>query len=233
MSDMLLIVPDASHREWVRSFEWHLDIVPPLIDALVEATLPRIPVSRGGSRFDKDQITGGGHIDNMQILDHFDVIGDGRLVAGGAAADARDLWAWLTGYTTACSAWLNRDVCAPWAADLPPVAPRVNADPLSARGEALVTVGWLIDRAARIAEFPELEHHREEMFALIRRLRGQYGVFNHPRRARPALCHVCGERRVFVDWVDAGTGSPKPVRAGKCKSCGQVYRQDEGESDGA
>lgn len=221
MSDMLLIDPDAPHREWVRSFEWHLDIVPPLIDALVEATLPRIAVSRGGSRFDKDQITGGGHIDNMQILDHFDVIGDGHLVAGGAAADARDLWAWLTGYTAGVDAWI--DAHRP----KPDLAVKVNSDPLTARGSALLIVGWLIDHADEISTVAELEAHREEMFALIRRLRGQYGVFNHPRRARPALCHVCGERRVVVDWVDAGTGSPKPVRAGKCRNCGQVYRTEE------
>ena len=58
---------DRERRMWVHSFEWHLSVVPALMDALVEATLPRIPVSRGGSRFDKDKITGGGFVSPSAI----------------------------------------------------------------------------------------------------------------------------------------------------------------------
>lgn len=232
MTDISMAIdPDATHRRWVNEFTWHLDVTPALMDALVEMTLPQIPVSRGGSRFDRLQITGGGYMDTMQILDHFDVTSDGVMVAKGAAADARELWSWITGYTGAVSAWLNQAVTAPWAADLPPVAAtsRLQGDPLTARASALVTAGWLIDRADRIAEISELEAHREEMFSLIRRLRGRYGVFNHPRRARPAVCRTCGERAVVVDWVDAGTGSMRPVQGGKCRTCGEIYRS-EGEA---
>jgi hypothetical protein len=233
MTDITMAIdPDAAHRQWVAAFTWHLDVTPALMDALVEMTLPQIPVSRGGSRFDRLQITGGGYMDTMQILDRFDVTTDGVMVAKGAAADAQELWSWITGYTGACSAWLNQAVTAPWAADLPPVAAvsRLQGDPLTARAAALVTAGWLIDHADQIADITELEEHREEMFGLIRRLRGRYGVYNHPRRARPALCTVCGERKVVVDWVDAGNGSPKPVQAAKCKTCGAVFRESEGEA---
>ena len=227
MTDIISAIdPDAAHRRWVHEFTWHLDIIPALMDALVEATLPRIPVSRGGSRFDKIQITGGGYFDNMGSLDHFDVEGDGSLVAKGAVADARELWSWTVQYTHAVEAWITPTRPAPVLTDNP------NPDPLQARGEALVTAGWLIDHADRIADISELEQHREAMFSLIRRLRGQYGVFNHPRRPRPERCTVCGERKVTADWVSGEKGSPRPVQVAKCGTCGQVYRQDEGMSCG-
>lgn len=222
MTDITMAIdPDAAHRSWVHAFTWHLDIVPPLMDALVEATLPKIPVSRGGSRFDRLQITGGGYQDNMQLLDMFDVVGDGVMVQKGAIADARELWSWIVQYTRAVDAWIAPARPAPTLTDNP------NPDPNQARGEALVTAGWLIDHAALIAEVRELEEHREAMFALIRRLRGQYAVFNHPRRARPATCTTCGERAVVIDWIDAGNGSPKPVMGGKCRRCGEQYRAEE------
>lgn len=226
------IDPDATHRRWVHEYTWHLDCVPSLMDALVEATLPKIPVSRGGSRFDRPQISGGGYFDTMQLLDAFDVTTEGTMVQKGAVADARELWDWVTAYVGAVSAWLNQPVAPPLAADLPPVVPgsRPIADPLTARATALVTAGWLIDRADRIAEIGELEEHKTAMFTLIRHLRGRYAVYNHPRRARPAGCTTCGERAVVIDWVDAGTGSPKPVMGGKCKTCGEIYRADEGRA---
>lgn len=219
-----VIDPEAAHRRWVAAFTWHLDVIPALMDALVEATLPKIPVSRGGSRFDRPQISGGGYEDSMAILDHFDVTTEGTMVAKGAAADAQELWAWIVGYTRAVDAWIESERPAPTLAD------KVDADPLTARSVALVTAGWLIDHADRIADITELEEHREAMFALIRRLRGRYAVYNHPRRARPAVCSTCGERSVVIDWIDGADGSPKPVMGGKCRTCGEVYRQDEGEA---
>jgi len=226
MTDLSFVIdPDAVHRRWVHEHTWHLDIVPHLIDALVEATLPRIPVSRGGSRFDKDQITGGGWVDSLAALDQFDVTTDGTVVQKGAVADARELWDWLIGYTSAVAEWIEPE------RPCPPLPGKVNPDPLTARGEALLIVGWLIDHADPISQVTELDTHRAEMFRLIRHLRGRYGVYDHPRRAKPAICRTCGERAVVIDWVDPGNGSPKPVMGGKCKTCGEVYRQDEGESD--
>lgn len=210
---------DPERREWRREFEWHLDIVPALMDTLVSLTLPTIPVSRGGSRFDKLQITGGGYIDNVP-LDRFDVTADGAIVAAGAEADARELWSWLVEYTGAVAEWLGESC--------PTLEPAPNADPLLARSIALTTVGWLIDRADLIEPISELESHRVEMFTLIRRLRGLYGVHRHPRRVR-ARCGTCGARAVVVDWVDAVNGSPKPEQVGKCRMCGQVYRTEGDE----
>ncbi len=225
-----VIAPEAVYRRWEQEHTWHLDLVPLLIEVLVDAALPSVPVSRGGSRFDRDQITGGGHVDNMAALDHFDIDG-GVLQPGGAAAEARELWAWLTGYASACSAWLNQAVTAPYAADLPPVVARVNADPLTSCGEALVIVGWLIDRAHRIVDYPELNEHRDEMFRLIRHLRGRYGVFPNPRRARPAMCRLCGTPdAVHTTWATSKDGRARAVEVKTCKVCGDTSREDEGET---
>lgn len=221
---MLAVDPDAEHREWVRAFEWHLDIVPELVDQLLTMTLPSIPAAR----FDKDRVTGGGYYDNVG-LHAFEVSDEGTIVNVGATRDATDLWSWLTGYTGAVSAWLNQGVTAPWAADLPPVVTgqRIDAEPRSARSTALLTIGWLIDRAEPISQVRELETLRDAMFHLIRQLRGRYGVHRRPRRRRPHLCQVCGDRAVVIDWVDGENGSPKPIQAGKCKTCGQIYRERE------
>lgn len=223
MNDLTLAIdPDAAHRNWVRAFEWHLDTVPLLIDALVEATLPTIPVSRGGSRFDRDQITGGGYRDNLQLLDHFDVANSGQLIRQGPAADAVELWSWIVGYARAVDAWITAVRPAPVLPDNP------SPDPLTARGEALVTAGWLIDHADQIATVPELEASREEMFTLIRRLRAQYGVHRHPRRARPAVCRVCGAAEVRSHWVTGPTG-PGSVEVRTCRTCGDETREGEGK----
>ena len=214
MTDLTLILDDdAQHHEWVRSFEWHLDVLAPLVDALVTATLPSIRATQ----FDKIRITGGGYLDNMQLLDVFDITTDGEFVATGAAADVTELWEWVAAYTRAVAEWITPTRPAPVLDDKP------NGDPLAMRGTALLTAGWLIDHADQIETVHELNEHRDAMFALIRRLRGKYGVHEHPRRLRPAVCTTCGERAVRVDWIDNPTGAPKPIRAAVCKRCGETY----------
>lgn len=211
--------PDQQHREWVRQFTWHLDIIPPLIDAIITQTLPTIRASRT----DKVIVTGGGHIDNMApFLAAFDqtTSADG-LTPSAAGADARDLWAWIVAYTRAVDDWITPTRPAP-ALDNKP-----NPDPLSARSVALITIGWLIDHADHIEPIHELDDHRDTMFALIRRLRGRYGVHRHPRRTRPAQCTTCGEHAVVIDWVAPDNGSPKPIQVGRCRTCGQTYTEEQ------
>lgn len=219
--------PDAQHHEWVRSFTWHLDIVPPLIEAIIWSTMPSIKASQT----DKVVVSGGGFIDNMTTaLAAFDQSADGRGIAPSAAvADAELLWWSFVDYARAVTAWLNANVLAPWAPMLPPLSaqqwsakPKPDADPLSARGEALVVVGWLVDHADRIYALDDLEESADSMFAEIRRLRGRYGV--HPRpRAQMELCGTCGERQVGFAWVSNPNGSPKPIRVGRCRRCGETY----------
>lgn len=221
------IDPAAAHDRWVHEYEWHLDLVPPIMDALITATLPSIRANRT----DKIIVTGGGPVDNMTaFLRGIDVATDGRLVDGGAAADALTLWWDFVDYLQAATAWINLDVAVPIAPDLPPLAGdfrawvsrRPDPDPLIARRVAFASIAWLIDHAGQVAAFEQLEESREGLFAEVRRMRSRYGVMPHTRRPR-AVCTTCGERAVTVTWIDNPNGSVKPIRAGKCRRCGEQY----------
>jgi hypothetical protein len=201
-------------REWHRSFEYHLDIVPPLMDAIVTATLPSIPVSRGGSRFDRVQITG----DNA----HRDV-SDSLVSTAPATQEARAFWWMVVDYAAAVADWIKPEKPAPDLDEKP------NADPLLARGIALTTVGWLIDHAEQIRQVVELEPTMDDLFSEIRHLRGKYGVSPRPRRPL-GRCPSCHERQVSIQWVTNPNGSLKPLRVGKCRSCSSEHEiHDEPE----
>lgn len=223
MPDILPLDPELAHRRWVREFEWHLDLVPPLMDAIVTETLPRVTVSRGGSRFDRPQITGGGYFDTVEMmLPSLNVGGtSGGVEPSAAARDARALWGMVADYVRRVEPAIEPTRPAPSLTSAP------NPDPLTARAIALETIGWLIDHAAQVEHLDD-DDYRDGMFALIRQLRGRYGVFSHPRQPR-RRCVLCGERAVSVVWVDAVNGSPKPVRAGRCSKCGQIYREEPGD----
>ncbi|MFT4281201.1 hypothetical protein [Microbacterium sp.] len=210
------IDPAAASDRWARSFAYHLDLVPPIMDAIVTSTIPHVPASQL-----REKLTGGGQVDNMSLfLRGVDVAVDGpaRLVDAGAAADAQGLWWWVVRFVRAVEA--NITPTRPVGA----LTEKPDADPLAARSTALLTVGWLIDHAPQIEHLSVYEQDIDEMFGLIRHLRGKYGVHPNPRRAR-SRCSVCGMVAVVVQWVDAPNGSPKPLRAGKCRSCGQVYAE--------
>lgn len=228
------IDPDAEHREWRRAFEWHLDQIPPLIETMGVLATPGIGVSRGGSRFDKVQITGGGYYDNVLIRD-VRVESSGRIVDAGTTGDQAQLWAELVEYSRAVTAWINHEIPAPYAPDLPDiahdrrqwVAPRPPADTWLARSLALTLVGWLIDHIDQVQQLEQLTEYQEAMFARIRRMKGRYRGASTVRRARPRLCATCGERAVIVDWIDAGNGSPKPIQSGICRVCGKTYTTNQ------
>lgn len=206
------IDPEAASLRWRRSFEHHLDLLPPIMDAIVTGTVPSIRASVT----DKVMVSGGGPVDNMTaFLAAFDQSTHGEgISAGGAAADAKHLWWQVVDYTQAVAEWIGQPA--------PALTAKPDADPLTARGIALTTAGWLIDRWHLIEPIHELEETREGLFVEIRRMQGRYGVHPHPRRPR-ARCATCGALRVVVTWVDNPNGSPKPVKAGKCLNCGQTY----------
>lgn len=207
------IDPDRQHRVWAHEFEYHLDLIPPIIDAITMITIPHIRATQT----DRPRITGGGYIDNVDLA-QLRVTDDGHLVDAGAAKDAAELWQWLTAYTDAAHAWTNTDTPPPALTAKPP------ADPGAARAAALTAVGWLIDHATLIEPIHELDGHRTAMFTLIRSLRGRYGVHPTPRRPR-ARCTVCGRRTVTVIWADNPNGGPKPIRIAKCADCGETYTE--------
>lgn len=208
------IDPEARSLEWRRSFEWHLDQVPPLIETLSTLSITLLRASR----VDQVKVSGGGYIDNVPVADR------------GAGIDADELWTWLVAYTRAVVAWIepqlqpdDRPTIARDARTWTAVAPRPDADPLSARRVALLTIGWLIDHVDLIEPIRELDAHAETMFKLIRKLRGIHRGDSTARRQRPRVCGVCGECAVLIDWIDGSNGSPKPVQVGRCKVCGQTY----------
>ena len=61
--------------------------------------------------------------------------------------------------------------------------------------------------------------------AEIRRLRGRYGVTPKPRTPRE-MCTTCGRRDVVAAWASDPSGSPKPIRVARCRSCGETWRGD-------
>lgn len=196
---------------WTRALEYHLGLVPQLLRnsigmAAVLGT-PHIPVSRGGSQFDRPQITGGGYYDSIPTMGY---AGDAR-----AGADGPYLWSLLADYAEAVSAWLGADTRIPH--DCPKTA-------TGAHDAALIIVGTLLTYAAEVWEHRELDSFEQEMFAEIRRQQRRYAPEHDgiPQHARD--CTTCGEQRaVRVVWVDGANGSPKPVQVGKCRVCGQQY----------
>lgn len=207
--------PVTAHIAWTREVEYHLGLVPVLLRTAINLgvvlSAPHIPVSRGGSQFDRPQITGGGYYDAWPVM----LGGDAR-----AADDATYLWELLADYATAVSEWLGADTT------IPATCPNTAS---GAHDAALVIVGTLLKHSGEVWQHRQLDSFEQEMFREIRRQQRRFlpqheGV---PQHARP--CSTCGEpRSVRVVWVDGLNGSLKPTQVGKCSNCGEVYRQSEG-----
>lgn len=203
---------DLEKRQWIESFTYHLDQVPPLMETMGILATPTI----AATRTDEIKITGGGYIDNIPVTDQ------------GAATNAHFLWAMLVEYTKAATEWLNLDREKP---EHPPLAhnarqwatPTVNPDPVKAHAQALETIAWLIDRAEQICHLEQLEEYREALFTEIRRAKARYRGAGTPRRAKPRPCSVCGEHAVLIDWADSAEpdGQARPI--GRCRTCGETY----------
>lgn len=210
------IDPDATRHGWERRYEYHLALIPALLrTALNMATAhaePHIPVSRGGSQFDRPQITGGGYYDQAPVM-----LGTNDRAAG----DATYLWSLLAEYASAVSEWLGADT------RIPATCP---ATPQGAHDAALLIIGTLIEHASDVWPHRQLDTFEGEMFAEIRsQQRRMLPTFDGlPQHAR--VCVTCGETAVRVVWVDGANGSPRPVQVGKCRVCGETYRQNEGDA---
>lgn len=197
--------PDADWRAWLRRYEWHLDQIPPLVEAMRLAVYPL-----GAMVYDRVRV---------------DVSRDGSPLPlrEGAVDDADDLWAELVQYTANVVDLLGVPWRSPlrrsWRSRGDVAGMRADADPLSARREAMEIVGWLVDAAPTVVGFAELAESEESLFARIRGARARYTVAT-VRRAAPRLCGVCGERAVRVSWVDGLDGSPKPIQVVACSLCG-------------
>lgn len=207
------IDPEAGYREWVRQYLWHIDQIPALLETVGALATPSIGVSRGGSRFDAVQITGGGYYDNVPIRD------------GGATADSEQLWTTVRHYLDA--------VRGHGLATAPVLDPTFPAHVSTARREAYRVNAWLADRVEQIVDWADLGPLEDELFGLIRRMKGRYRGAGTARRARPRVCESCAEAAVVVDWVDGANGSPKPVQVGVCRSCGATYSEGASPTEAA
>lgn len=213
--------PVTARIAWTRQMEYHLGLVPLLLRTGINLgavlSAPHIPVSRGGSQFDRPQITGGGYYDSTPTTLGA-VGGDAR-----AADHATYLWELLAEYATAVSEWLGADTT------IPQRCPNTAG---GAHDSALLIVGTLLKHSTEVWQHRELEVFEQEMFAEIRRqqrrLIPQHGGV--PQHARD--CTTCGTpQAVRVVWVDGELGSPKPRQVAKCRECGEQYSTNEGEID--
>lgn len=201
---------DVDLARWQRRFEFHLDLIPKLLGAQLTLGTVTPGVSRGGSRFDRPQVTGGGYYDQIPEIDQ------------RTAADATYLWSLFADYVTAAAEWLGA------TASIPAHCPDT---PRAAHDTALIVIGTLVDHAHLIHEHRELDDFETEMFAEIRRMQRRYlpqhaGV---PQHARDCVESCGGVGTVRAVYVDAENGSPRPVLVAKCTACGQTYTdQNEG-----
>ncbi|SDG22505.1 hypothetical protein [Microbacterium sp. 77mftsu3.1] len=200
------IHPEINFHAWERSFEHHLGQIPDVLSMLVTLAQPRIGVSRGGSAFDRLQITGGN--DHRDLSDTID---------DAMSRDAEHLWGLLAGY--AATVWEQAEQTREDAPTLPTGA---LSTATTARDTALVTVGWLIGHAATIYTLDEFELDVEELFRTVRRLKTVHGIHPHPRRER---CDTCGKWKVENDYTDLADGTV--ARVGVCRGCGQTYLNGE------
>jgi hypothetical protein len=217
--------PVTARIAWTRQMEYHLGLVPLLLRTAINLgvvlSAPHIPVSRGGSQFDRPQITGGGYYDSTPTL----------LLGGDArAADhATYLWELLAEYATAVSEWLGADTTIP---------PRCPNTATGAHDAAMLIVGTLLKHTTEVWEHRELEAFEQEMFTEIRRQQRRLipqhdGLPQHARHCTGDTEYPgCGsERSVRVRWEDDPSGSPKPRQVVSCRVCGHVYSSTEGETD--
>lgn len=198
---------DVEHDRWKRCIEDHLGLVPTLLAMLLDLAVPKIGVSRGGSRFDRPQITGGGYDEQDPTMS----------IDDRAAGDALYLWELLADYATAVSEWLDATTTIPT---------RCPDDRQVAHDAALLIVGTLLQHTDAIYEHRELADFEDHVFHEIRSMRARHGIFNSPRRRPPELCMLCGEVEVRTHWVTSRTG-PRSVEVMRCARCGDETRGEE------
>lgn len=194
------IDPDTLKRQWTRRIEYHLDLVPKLLGATITLATPAASVTSLGPR-----VTGGGYRATVLAVDE------------GAGVEATYLWSLFSEYATAVSDWLGAHTV------IPSKCPNTSR---GAHDSALIITGTLLRHTEEIWDHRQLDTFEQEMFGEIRRMQRRYlptheGVQQHAR-----ACTTCGEERaVRVVWVDGANGSPKPEQVGKCRVCGEVFKE--------
>lgn len=206
-----VITPDEQWRRWVERYEWHLGLVPGLLDAMRD-DVPRI--SSDSRRYGAERVSSSR--DGAPLPFNADTLDS-----------ADELWAALVQYAENVDELLATE--APLVlATLPSVGrwrARGEAQGIRSTGDvrrdAFAIVGWLIDRVDWIAPLPVLEESEDFLFTLIRRHRARY-LGTPARRESRRLCPLCRTGEVVVTFVEAPL-STKGERVAKCSLCGEVY----------
>ena len=198
---------DLDYRRWVHQFEHHMGQIPDVLAMLVTLGEPTIGVSRGGSRFDRLQITGGN--------EHRDL---GDTIDETLTRDAGYLWGLVTGY--AATVW---EQAPDTRQDAPDLAGGALTTAGAAKDAALLTVGWLIHHA-EAAHTLQLVEDEKELSSTVRRLKAVHGIHPHPRKE---LCRSCGRRSLDVDYVDTADGGDAKVGVCRNRECQTAYGPGE------
>lgn len=200
---------DPEWVAWTKRYEWHLDLIPGLLEVMRDA-MPAI--SSDSRRYGGERVTGSREAPLPFRVDPAD--------------EADDLWAALAAYVIEVAELLGEPaphvLRASWWRDGQVQGVRASADSDTARRNAFQVVGWLVDREAVIAPHSGVQDSEEYLFGLIRKARARYQMVR-PRRARPRPCEVCGEQAVHVEWMDVPGGIGPALPVGRCSQCGQQY----------
>ncbi len=206
-----ILTPEEQWRRWVERYEWHLGLVPGLLEVMRD-DVPRI--SSDSRRYGAERV--GSSRDGAPLPFNADTLDS-----------ADELWAALVQYAENVDDLLATE--APLVlAPLPTVSrwrARGEAQGIRSTGDvrrdAFAIVGWLIDRVDWIAPLPVLEESEDFLFTLIRRHRARY-LGAPSRRESRRLCPLCRTGEVVVTFVEAPL-SAKGERVAKCSLCGEVY----------
>lgn len=205
------LTPDEQWRRWVERYEWHLGVVPSILDVMRDE-VPRI--SSDSRRYGAERVSSSR--DGAPLPFNADTLDS-----------ADELWAALVQYaenvdeilaTTAPLVLAPLPTVGRWRARGEAQGIRSTGD---VRRDAFAIVGWLIDRVDWIAPLTQLEDSEDFLFGLIRRSRARY-LGGTPRRGPRRTCPLCRAGEVVVTFVEAPL-STKGERVAKCSLCGEVY----------
>jgi hypothetical protein len=199
----LMMPPEDQWRRWVQRWTWHLDQVPGLLEMMRAEAVPL-------AAFDYQAVRVQTSRDGAPMPFRVDAI-DG----------SDDLWAALVQYADNV-----QDLMPSPLAPLPAVARWNSRGEIAGirsmsdvRRDAMLVVGWLVDRVHWIAPLEQLGDTEDHLFAQVRAAHARYGdasiiVPGRPR-SKARRCKVCGAAAVVPKLVGRDI-----VHA--CQDCGTV-----------
>ncbi len=193
------------YQRWVTSYVWHTDQLPLLIETTGTLALPASGCHGVGRRSTGRRSPAGGTTTASPSA-----TGEPPTTPGNCGP--------------CCGGYLEQVHSRLPAA--PTIAPRRAGERRHRPPDRVHRHRVARGRRRAISDLHDVAPVEDDLFALIRRLRGRYATAGTARRAHPRTCTTCGEAAVVVDWMDGANGSPRPVQVGVCRSCGEIYTED-------